>query len=381
MKIEAVESLLIGGAHFVRIRTEDGLVGLGQSGAWGYPEATDQVVRGFIPYLVGTDAMRIEHHWHALYRMAPFRGSIVSAAVSAVDIALWDLKGQKLQVPIWELLGGRVRDRIRLHLLMGGGTPEEIAASARRAVAEGFTALKFDPLPDGYQDMALGRLAKTARDAVGAARETVGPDVDLIVELHRKLTPLQARTVADALADLAPLFVEDPIQIDSIASQSELARQFSVALANGERMHSIWEFREMLVGGGCQYVRPDLGLAGGISHCKKIAAIAESFHAAVVTHNFLGPVLTAAAVHLDASIENFVVQEYTTKDESATVAAVFAGVPVRQGGYLPIPEAPGLGISLHEGLDIAAAPRLAPGERASSGATLVRSDGSVARAV
>ena len=381
MKIESVESLLIGGAHFVRIRTHDGREGLGQSAAWGYPEASDQVVRCFEPYLVGTDAMRIEHHWHALWRMAPFRGSIVSGAVSAVDIALWDLKGQRLGVPIWELLGGRARDRIRLHLLMGGGSPDDIAANARKAVAEGFTALKFDPLPDGYQDMALGRLAATARDAVAAARETVGLDVDLIVELHRKLTPLQARAVGDVLADLAPLFIEDPIQIDSVASQAELAHQLPVALANGERMHSVWEFREMLVAGGCQYVRPDLGLAGGISECRKIAAVAESFHAAVVTHNFLGPVLTAAAVHLDTSIPNFVVQEYTTKDESADVASVFDGVPARQGGYLPIPEAPGLGIRLKEGLDIAAAPRLAPGERARSGATLVRSDGSVARAV
>jgi galactonate dehydratase len=381
MKIEAVESLLIGGAHFVRIRTDDGRVGLGQSAAWGYPEASDAVARCFVPYLVGTDAMRVEHHWHALWRMAPFRGSVVSGAVSAVDIALWDLKGQRLGVPIWELLGGRVRERIRLHLLMGGGTPERIAANAGAAVAEGFTALKFDPLPDGYQDMALARLSATVREAVSAARETVGPDVDLIVELHRKLTPLQARAVGDALAGLAPLFVEDPIQIDSIASQSELARQLPVALANGERMHSIWEFREMLVAGGCQFVRPDLGLAGGISGCRKIAAIAESFHAAVVSHNFLGPVLTAAAVHLDASIPNFVVQEYTTKDESETVASVFDGVPARQGGYLPVPEAPGLGIRLREGLDVAAAPRLAPGERASSGTTLTRADGSVARAV
>ena len=379
MKIEAVESLLIGGAHFVQVRTDTGLTGLGQSGAWFYPEASDQVVRTLTPYLLGGDPMRIEHHWNALYRVGPFRGSILSGALSAVDIALWDLKGQRLGVPIWELLGGRYRDRVRLHLLMGGGSPAEIGASARQAVADGFTAIKFDPLPEGYQDMALERLTQTVEDALGAAREAAGPDVDLIVELHRKLTPLQTRTVTEASAPFHPLYIEDPIQIDSISLQSEIAATAPVALGNGERLHTIWEFRELL-GGGVQYVRPDLGLAGGISQCKKIAAIAESYHAGVVPHNFLGPVLTAAAVHLDVSIPNLLVQEYTNRDEGPAAAAVFTGIPRREGGYLPVPEAPGLGIALRPDLDLESAPRLAPGERVRADVTL-RRDGSVAAAV
>lgn len=379
MKIEAVESLLIGGAHFVQIRTDTGLIGLGQSGAWFYPEASDQVVRTFTPYLLGGDPMRIEHHWNALYRVGPFRGSILSGALSAIDIALWDLKGQRLGVPIWELLGGRYRDRVRLHLLMGGGSPAEIGANAQEAVAEGFTALKFDPLPEGYQDMTLARLAVTVEDALDAAREAAGPDVDLIVELHRKLTPLQTTAVAEASAPFHPLFIEDPIQIDSISLQGEIAATAPVPLGNGERMHNIWEFRELL-SGGVQYVRPDLGLAGGISQCKKIAAIAESYHAGVVTHNFLGPALTAAAVHLDVSIPNLLVQEYTTKDEGPAAASVFTGIPKRQGGYLPAPEAPGLGIALRPDLDLESAPRLAPGERRRAEVKL-RQDGSVAAAV
>lgn len=379
MKIEAVESLLIGGAHFVRIRTDTGLTGLGQSGAWFYPEASDQVVRTFTPFLLGGDPMRIEHHWNALYRVGPFRGSILSGALSAVDIALWDLKGQRLGVPIWELLGGRYRDRVRLHLLMGGGSPDAIGQNARAAVADGFTALKFDPLPDGYEDMALARLARTVADALDAAREAAGPDVDLIVELHRKLTPLQTATVAEASAPFHPLFIEDPIQIDSISLQSDLAAASPVSVGNGERLHTIWEFRELLEG-AVQYVRPDLGLAGGISGCKKIAAVAESFHAGVVTHNFLGPVLTAAAVHLDVSIPNLLTQEYTTRDEGPDAAAVLTGIPSREGGYLPAPEAPGLGIALRSDLDLESAPRLAPGERRRS-AVKLRRDGSVAAAV
>lgn len=345
-KIERVEPLPIGGGCYVRITTDDGLVGVGQSAAWGYPAAVAQVLQSFCEYLVGQDPMRAEHHWQYLYRMAPFRGNVVSGAVSAVDIALWDIKGQRLQVPVWELLGGKCRDRVRLHLLMGGGTPQEVHQKAKEAAAEGFTAIKFDPLPNGFQDLTLEGLVYAVMDRVAAAREAVGRDVDIIVELHRKLTPLQAMPVCEALAPLRPLFVEDPIQIDSIQSQAEIARRLTSPIGNGERLSSIWEFRELLVAGGHQYVRPDVGLAGGFTHVKKIAAIAESFHAGVVTHNFLGPLLTAASVHLDVSIPNFTVQEYSKLDEQC--ADAFPGTLEREGGYLPLPEAPGLGIKIDD---------------------------------
>ena len=345
-KIERVEPLPIGGGCYVRITTDDGLVGVGQSAAWGFPAAVAQVLQSYSEYLVGQDPMRIEHHWQYMYRMAPFRGNVVSGALSAVDIALWDIKGQRLQVPIWELLGGRCRDKVRLHLLMGGSSPQDVYDKAKAAAAEGFTAIKLDPLPNGYQDLTLDGLVAAAVDHVAAAREATGRDMDIIVELHRKLTPLTAMPVCDALAALHPLFVEDPIQIDSIQSQAEIARRLISPIANGERLSSIWEFRELLVGGGHQYVRPDVGLAGGLTHVKKIAAIAESFHSAVVTHNFLGPVLTTAAVHLDVSIPNFVVQEYSKVDEER--AAAFPGTLPRQGGYLPVPEAPGLGVKIDD---------------------------------
>lgn len=376
MRIAAVESLVAGSGQFVLITTDDGLVGLGQSACWGYPGAVQAVIQTFREYLVGQDPMRVEHHWQYLYRMAPFRGSVLGGALSAVDMALWDIKGQKLQVPVWELLGGRCRDRIRLHLLMGGASPQEIAANARAAVAEGFTAIKFDPVPDDAADLTLEGLVAAVSERLAAAREAVGREADVIVELHRKLTPLQAVPVAETIARFHPLFIEDPIQIDSIQSQAEIARRISGALANGERLHTIWEFRELLAHGGSQFVRPDLGLAGGFTHCKKIAAIAESYHAAVVTHNFLGPVITTASVHLDVSIPNFIVQEYHKVDEDEAVVAAFPGALKRQGGYLPVPEAPGLGVRLDRAkLDAASRvlwdPRGAP----------LRADGSVARAV
>jgi galactonate dehydratase len=375
VQIADVESIVAGSTYLVRITTDTGLVGWGQGACWGYPAATAAIVDTFREYLVGQDPGRIEHHWNYLYRMAPFRGSVLSAAVSAVDIALWDIKGQRLQAPIWDLLGGKCRDKIRLHLLMGGESPEDIANNSRAAVAEGFTAIKFDPLPAGFEDLSLDGMVQTAVDRVGAAREAIGSSADIIVELHRKLTPLQSGPLCDALDQFRPLFIEDPIQIDSIQSQADLAGRMASPLANGERMNTIWEFRELLAGGGSQFVRPDVGLAGGISHCRKIAALAESYHAAVVTHNFLGPLLTAAAVHLDASIPNFVVQEYSKLDEAAFGEA-FPGRLTRTGGYLELPDAPGLGVRVDADKVKATAPRLIqPGHGG------LRADGSVARAV
>ncbi|MGI9149179.1 MAG: mandelate racemase/muconate lactonizing enzyme family protein [Chloroflexota bacterium] len=377
MRIAEVESLLLNGAHFVRITTEQGQVGLGQSACWAYPAAVDAVVQTFRGYLLGQDPRQIERHWQHLYRMGPFRGSVLSGAISAVDIALWDIKGQIYQAPIWDLLGGKYRDRVRLHLLMGGRTPEEVAANARTAAEEGFTAIKFDPIPDGFGDMTQDALVRGVVANVAAAREAVHSDVDIILELHRKLTPLQAPPVIEAVAQFNPLFVEDPVQIDSIVSQAEIALRVTQPIANGERMHTIWEFREMLVHGGSQYVRPDVGLAGGLTHVRKIAAIAESFHSAVVTHNFLGPVLTAAAVHLDTAIPNFVVQEYARTDETDKWRG-FSGVLKRQGGYLLPPEVPGLGLRL---VDTAIGEPLGPLGNRPQWEIPLRSDGSVVYAV
>ena len=375
MKIDKIESFFIGNGYVIRIHTDTGLSGVGQTACWGYPEAVEKIVNTFEKYLIGQNPLRIEHHWQYLYRMGPSRGTVLSGAISAVDIALWDIKGKHLGVPIWELLGGNCRDKIRLHLLGGGSTPETMFDAAKAAVAEGFTALKFDPLVGNFQDMALDRLVKTARDLVAAAREGGGPDLDLIVEVHRKLTPMNSIVLESALAPFNLYFIEDPIQIDTITTQAELAKRMTSPVGNGERLTTIWEFRELLAAGGPQYVRPDVGLAGGLTHCKKIAAIAEAYHSAVVTHNFLGPLITAASLHLDASIPNFITQEYTKGDESDAFA-VYKVAYQREGGYIPIPEAPGLGIELDDSL-IAETPF----QPMNTGTTPLREDGSVAYAV
>jgi galactonate dehydratase len=354
MKIERVESILAGNSQIVRVITDNGLIGVGQSACWGYLEATDAVVKKFANYLVGKDPLDIEHHWQYMYRMGPFRGSVISGAVSAVDIALWDIKGKALEAPVWQLLGGKVRDKIRLHLLMGGirpdaadqgTTPEGIRLNSRDAAEEGYTAIKIDPLPDGFQSMTLPRLIHDTRENVAAMREGAGLDVDIILEIHRKLTPMNAIALAEQLIEFSPLFYEDPIQIDSVKSQGEIAKLTKLPVANGERMHSIWEFRELFEAGGSQYVRPDLGLGGGVTGVKKIAGLAESYHSALVTHNFLGPVLTAAACNIDTSIPNFLTQEYSMEDEQP-FNAIFNSSWKRDGGFISVPDTPGIGIDL-----------------------------------
>jgi galactonate dehydratase len=358
MKIDKVEGFfipsdLIGTNYVVRITTDTGLTGIGQSGAWGFPDAVAAVVDQFRDYLIGEDPFRIDHIQQSLYRMRPFRGNILSAAVSAIDIALWDIKGKHYGAPVWDLLGGKYRDKVRLHLLLPLESPdaEQVFRFSREAAEQGFTAIKLDPLRAGYADMTLSRLIESAREIAAAAREGAGIDVDLIFEIHRKLTPMNAVALADALVEFRPLFYEDPIQIDSMILQAQIAKRTVLPVANGERMSTVWEFRDLLEAGGPQYVRPDLGIAGGLTGCRKIAALAESYHSALVSHNFLGPLLTAASIQLDVAIPNFITQEYLKLDESPEApGAFFKSSLKREGGYILAPEAPGIGVVLDDAL-------------------------------
>jgi len=351
MKIEKINSYLARDQFIVEIITDNGISGIGQSACWAYPEAVKAIVERFSSLLIGKNPFNTEEINQLLMRTGPFRGSVLSGAISCIDIALWDIKAKFFETPIWNLLGGKVRNKIRLHLLLGilyGNSKsknEGLYNSAKKAVKDGFTALKIDPLPDNYYDLSLDKLIKETVATVAALREGAGDEVDIILEIHRKLTPMTSVHLADSIKEFNPMFFEDPIQIDSIISQSDIAKKVSIPVANGERMHSIWEFRELLNNGGPQYVRPDVGLAGGITQTKKIAAIAESHHSALVTHNFLGPILTAASVHIDACIPNFITQEYSLDDESEKNNYLISSLK-RVGGYIMTPEKPGLGVEI-----------------------------------
>ena len=351
MKIEKINSYLARDQFIVEVITDKNVSGVGQSACWAYPEAVKAVVERFDDLLIGRDPFDIEDINQLLMRCGPFKGSVLSGAISCIDIALWDIKAKFFETPIWNLLGGKVRDKIRLHLLLGimpGNSKsknEGLYENAKKAVSDGFTALKIDPLPDNYYDLSLDQLIKETTETISALREGAGNEVDIILEIHRKLTPMNAIALAEELFEFHPLFYEDPIQIDSIKSQAEIASKTSIPLANGERMHTIWEFREMFELGGSQYARPDVGLAGGITHVKKIASIAESYHSAIVTHNYLGPVITAAACNIDTSIPNFITQEFSLDDEKEKNNYLISSLK-REGGYILTPDKPGLGVEI-----------------------------------
>ena len=351
MKIEKLTSYLVRDMYVVEIHTDKGISGIGQTACWAYPEAVKTIVDKFENVLIGLNPLDTEHISQLLLRSGPFRGSVLSGAISAIDIALWDIKGKYHGEPIWNLLGGKVRDKVRLHLLLGiehgnsKSNNQGVLEAAKKAVDMGFTALKIDPLPPNYFDLSLDKLVKDTEDTVAALREGAGSEVDIILEIHRKLTPMVSIHLAESIKKFNPMFYEDPIQIDSIMSQGEIAKRVSIPVANGERMHSIWEFRELLSHGGPQYVRPDIGLAGGFTQTKKIASIAESYHSALIMHNFLGPILTSASVHLDVNIPNFLTQEYTLNDESKKYDFIKTSLK-RDKGYMLLPEEPGLGVSI-----------------------------------
>jgi galactonate dehydratase len=371
VKIEHIESIQAGRWMFVRLHTDSGIVGTGEAGVHAYPEAVRGIIDAWEPHLVGQDPLRIEHHWQTLYRNLHFRGAVIGAALSAVDIALWDIAGKHFGCPSYQLLGGRCRDLVRLYMHVGGDTIEELVAAAGAAVDDGFTAVRFTPTPPGFTSMRYAELIGQIVERVAAVRQAVGPNVDLCVELHRRLDPHHAFGLCRELAQFRPFFVEDPIVPDSIQNMGVLQRQIDVPIATGERLHSVFEFNELLVAGGCRFVRPDVCLAGGLSSAKKIAAIAEAYHVGVVPHNPLSPISTAACVQLDACIPNFALQEYTGEDMSPKRELLVEPL-VRRGGYLEVPDRPGIGVELD--MDVVRA--LAPTRRAVP--AVVHEDGSVA---
>ena len=342
MKITQIRTRLAGDALLVAVDTDEGLTGFGESVCWAFPANVEAMVEKFARYLVGKDPTRIEHHWHMMWRMGPFRGAIIASAVSVLDVALWDLQGKRLGVPVHALLGGPYRDRIRLHRMIEGSDAEALGGAALQAAAAGFTAVKFDPLGAVAFDHSLNELVGEAVARTTAIRDSAGAGVDLIVEVHRALSPHQIPALLDALRPFRPLFVEDPIQIDTIDVQTGLIG-LGVPLGLGERWQSLWEIREALQRGGPFVVRADVNLSGGISSARKIAAVAEAHHAQVSWHNYLGPVSDAATLSVDAAIPNVLTHEHCPEMQQLFGDSVDSDWHV-DNGYMVVPSTPGLGV-------------------------------------
>ena len=348
MRVEKVETFLV--AHFliVRITTDDGTQGIGESCYWAFPKAAEETVKGFADDLVGMDPADTEHIWNYLHRKHSFRGNSLSAAISAIDIALWDIKGKRLQAPVWDLLGGKARRRVRaIALGVSGDTPEEVAAAAKAVKDKGYTALKFTPLPGQWWRESYPSVVRGATAMLEAVREAVGWDFDVAVEIHRNMLPSEAVVFVDQAAKYLPYFIEDPIAPDSVVAMAEVAEKMSLPLAVGERNTGIWEFRDYAELTKCHFLKPDIGLAGGISQVKKIAAMAESRHIRIAPHNFLSPIVTAACVQLATCTPNWDVQEALDETKRPHSAVVKRPVPVVDGYFIP-PLTPGIGVEFDE---------------------------------
>ncbi len=351
MRITAVEPIFVDRYLFVEVRTDAGLTGLGESGAWGFLEASAGAVETFARYLVGQDPLKIEHHWQYLYRWTHFRGAAIMGALSAIDIALWDLAGQHHGVPCHRLLGGPTRDKARVYYHVFGRTREELVRGCVEAKSAGLQRgrppdpFTDDPRDEPYFQTHAAKIAG-AVETVRQYRAAVGDDVDLCIEIHRRLTPAEAVVLAEGIAPYRPFFYEDPILPDNFDAMGEVARRITVPIATGERLHTIHEFAMLLARGAVQYVRPDVCMVGGLTGAKKIAALAEAHYVGVVPHNPLSPVSTAACLHLAACIPNFALQEYPLGEDRPPKSEIVTNAPAREGGYLRIPDAPGLGLAL-----------------------------------
>tara|TARA_Y100001934_G_scaffold152366_1_gene182749 strand:- start:4025 stop:5233 length:1209 start_codon:yes stop_codon:yes gene_type:complete len=356
MKITKVESLPVDRFLFVRIHTDEGVVGHGESGAWGFLEPSASAIDKFGRYLIGQNPLTIEHHWQYMYRFSHFRGAAIMGALSAIDIALWDIMGKYFGVPVHQLLGGKTRERARVYYHVFGSTKEELVHGVREAKKEGFTAVgHLTPFLDEDREVPYFKThaskIRDAIDTVGMYRDAVGDSVDLCIEIHRRLTPAEAVVLARGIEDFHPYFYEDPILPENFDAMGLVANNISVPIATGERLHSIHEFQMLLSRGAVQYVRPDVCLAGGITHTKKIAAIAEANYVEVVPHNPLGPVSTAACLQIAASIPNFAIQEYPLGELEPPKSEIVNKPLELEEGFLVIPDAPGIGIEIVEGAE------------------------------
>ena len=357
MKITKVTPLLLDRFCFVRIETDEGLTGLGESGAWGQLEASAASITKYAEYLVGKDPRPIEHHWNVMLRANHFTGGAITGAVSAIDIALWDIKGKFHNVPVYELLGGRMREKARLYGHVKGRSIGTLVAEAKRLKADGFTALgHLNPLLDEdeatpFYKSHSARIAE-AIDNVRRLREAVGPEVDLCIEIHRRLTPPEAIALGRGIEKFLPMFFEDPLRPNSFDAMAWVADHIPIPVATGERFTSLYQFQTLLTRHAVQYLRPDVCLCGGITGAKKIAALAEAHDAWVVPHNPLSPVSTAACLQVSACIPNFAIQEYPTRTpelDGGTAPlgdALVTGLAEQESGFIAIPTAPGIGVEL-----------------------------------
>jgi galactonate dehydratase len=353
MKITGFETFLVPPRWlFLRVDTSEGISGWGEPIVEGRAETVQACVTGMFDYLLGRDPLCVEEHWQVLAKGGFYRGGpVLSSALAGIDQALWDIKGRFHGVPVHELLGGPVRERVRMYTWIGGDDPQDLITDAAAKVAAGFTAVKANacaalpPIPTAAE---VGRMV----DRVVALREAIGDDVDIALDFHGRFTAAAARRILPLLEPALPLFVEEPVLPEFSRDLRRIVESTSIPIATGERLYSRWDFRDVLTT-GIAVAQPDLSHAGGISEVRRIAAMSEAYDVTVAPHCPLGPIALAASLQVDFATPNFLIQEqslgihYNVGNDLLDYLVdptTFAFVD----GYLPRPLGPGLGIEVDE---------------------------------
>ena len=324
---------------FLKVHTDAGIVGLGEPIVEGRAETCATAIKELKPYLIGKDPRSVVHHWQAMYRHAFYRGGpVLTSAISGVDMALWDIKGKALGVPVYELLGGPTRSRVRVY---AHALDVETLRKRREA---GFTAFKTGVVQDHPARIVetpsfVGQVA----ERFAALRKEGGNGVDIGIDFHGAISPQTAKLLIKALEPYQPMFVEEPVACQNVDVMADIARGTHLPIATGERIFTKWGFREILEKGAASILQPDLCHAGGITEVRLIAGMAEAYYAAIAPHNPLGPISLAAGIQLSAAIPNFLCQEQVSLGDG------YLKTPFEiQDGYIEIPRGPGLGIELDE---------------------------------
>ena len=338
---------------FLKVTSDDGIVGWGEPIVEGKADTVRAAVEEMSDYLIGKEAGNIEDLWQALYRGGFYRGGpVLTSAISGIEQALWDMKGKKLGVPVYELMGGAVRDKLRVYCWIGGDKPSNVAADAAEKTAAGYTALKMNGT-DGMSwidsfsriDAAVARLA--------AIREKVGYDVDVGIDFHGRVHKTMSRILMKELEPYRPLFVEEPVLPQNNEALKELRTHTVIPIATGERMYTRWDFKDILQDGAVDIIQPDLSHAGGIWETRKIAAMAEAYDMAVAPHCPLGPIALAACFQLDFCTPNAFLQEQSlgihyNRGSDLLDYLMDPGVFAYENSYVKRLTAPGLGIEINE---------------------------------
>ena len=335
---------------FVKIYTDSGISGVGEATLEYKENALIGAVSHIKDYLVGKNPLDIEKHWHLIYRDAYWRGgAVLMSALSAVEMALWDILGKHLNVPVYTLLGGKVNDSVRIYVngwFAGAKTPKEFGEKAKIAVGRGVTAMKWDPFGKSYLEISNKDL-NTALECVSEVRSAVGDEVDLLIEGHGRFNIPTGIKIAGELEQFKPKFFEEPVPPDNLEALKAVRDKSPVAISAGERLYTRWDYRKMFDLMAADYIQPDISHAGGIMELKKIAAEAESRYIPFAPHNPSGPVANAATLQLAATCPNFCILEIMYSDVEWRKDVVNESLEYSDG-YIKIPDKPGLGIEINE---------------------------------